>query len=127
MRQTGVNQNVVNRARQGEIVNDPQFDCFAACLLGQIGLVSLFFFFFYFILSKYFIRLLKIIIIYLTNQTNNDGSLNANVAAAKVPFNYPNRDSIVNAIYYCSNQSKFYFIFYFIKIQFFFFNSLIDF
>ncbi|KAF7990735.1 hypothetical protein HCN44_000540 [Aphidius gifuensis] len=73
--QNGIDRSLINRARQGEFIdNNPQFDCYVGCLLQQLGL------------------------------TYDDGSLDVNTAVNMVPLTSPSHDQIVNAISICGNQ-----------------------
>ncbi|XP_008548251.1 general odorant-binding protein 69a [Microplitis demolitor] len=73
-RTTGVDPSIIDRVLQGEMVNDPQFDCHVGCVLKELNLLTA------------------------------DGSLNVEVAASKVPENLPFHDQLVNAIRSCGSR-----------------------
>ncbi|KAH0557724.1 uncharacterized protein LOC123271924 [Cotesia glomerata] len=73
-RSTPVDSSIIDRVISGEMINDRQFFCHAACIVKELGLV------------------------------NADGSLMIDKIVSKIPEGLPNRDAIVNAANECGTK-----------------------
>lgn len=105
MEQGKVDDDIIGRVLQGELVDDQPFDCYVACMLEKIGLVI----YFYYLLFNFIFRsntseLFKLIFFFF--QSNSDGSLNEEQAISKIPADIEIHDELEKAIRTCSSRSK---------------------